>query len=637
MNAERRTQNEERRNRSFLNSSFCVLRSAFLCLLLSFSLLAQNRLAKSTSPYLQQHATNPVHWYAWGEDAFAKAKKENKPIFLSVGYSTCHWCHVMDKESFTDPEIAKLMNEAFVNVLVDREERPDIDSVYIAVTRTLTGDAGWPNNVILTPDGKPFYAAAYIPKDKFRALIPRIQTRWNDQRESVVSSANMVVSALAPPPLGDEKLGADVLASGYRQLAARFDAANGGFLPAPKFPSPHHLMFLLRYWHRTGDAKALEMVETTLRKMRASPLYDAKNFGFHRYASDAAWKEPHYEKMLYDQALLATAYLEAHQATGKKEYATVAREIFTYVLRDLRAPNGAFYTAHDADDRTRRDEKILTDWNGLMIAALSFGSLVLDDPSYAKAAKRAADAVLCHPERSEGPGRAGRDARSQCRPPSPRSLAHARDDTRAFLDDYAFLVWGLLNLYEATFDIKYLQSAIDLEEQALKLFRDAAGRFYVTSSDGETLLVRPRDTGDGAMPSGNSVQLMNLIRLARITAREDFEKYASELLRSVADEVSLAPVTATYLLSALDFVLGPSYEVVLAGKDVTPLRRAVFAKFVPNKVVLVPSKLAPFTEAQKPLRGRATAYVCTNFLCKLPTTDAAKVAEMLSPNATAER
>ena len=555
-------------------------------------------LAAPRSPYLAQHASDPVQWQVWSEEAFARAKKENKPVFLSVGYSTCHWCHEMQRESFADPEIAKLMNDAFVNILVDREERPDIDSVYIAVTRTLTGDAGWPNNVILTPDGKPFFAAAYIPKEKFRALIPRIQTMWNEQRDGVVASANMVMSALQPPPVSTDTLGADVLEKGYKQLVARYDAANGGFLPAPKFPSPHHLMFLLRYWKRTGDAKALEMVEHTLHTMRARPIYDAQRLGFHRYAGDAAWREPHLEKMLNDQAVLAVAYLEAYQATRKKEYADVAREIFTYVLRDLRAPNGAFFTAHDSEDRSRRDEKILTDWNGLMIAALAFGSLVLDDPSYAKAATRAADVLSTSP--------------------------------RKFLDDYAFFIWGLLNLYEATFDAKYLERAVALEDEALRLFRDDAGRFYVTSTS--ELLVRPRETGDGALPSGNSVQLMNLIRLARITARDDYAKAAGALIRSVADEASLAPVASTHLLSALDFVLGPSYEVVLSGKDVKAMRRAVFARFVPNKVVLrAPLKLAPYTEQQKPLRGRATAYVCTNYLCKLPTTDAAKLSELLRP------
>jgi len=588
-----------------LNSAFCILHSAFILLCVALPLHAADRLKPERSPYLQQHKTNPVDWHPWSQTPFTKAKQENKPIFLSIGYSTCHWCHVMDRESFSDPEIAKLMNDAFVSILVDREERPDVDSVYIAVTRTLTGDAGWPNNVILTPDGKPFFAASYIPKEKFRALIPRVQAMWREQREQIASSAEMVVRALAPPPPGSESLGAETLANGYRQLAARFDAANGGFLPEPKFPSAHHLMFLLRYWHRTGDAKALEMVETTLRTMRARPIYDAQRFGFHRYASDAAWREPHHEKMLYDQALLAIAYLEAYQATGKKEYATVAREIFTYVLRDLRAPNGAFYTAHDADDRSRRDEKILTDWNGLMIAALSFGSLVLDEPSYAAAAKRAAGVF------------------------AKNKLEH-QSGQRAFLDDYAFFIWGLLNLYEATFELKYLESAIALEDEAIRLFRDSAGRFYVTASDAEPLLVRPRDAGDGALPSGNSVQLMNLVRIARITAREDYERIANELIRSVADEASLAPVASTYLLSALDFVLGPSFEVVLSGADVSALRRAVYAQFVPNKVVLrAPLKLAPYTEHQKPIRKRATAYVCTNYLCKLPTSEPAKLAELL--------
>ncbi|HKR63503.1 MAG TPA: DUF255 domain-containing protein, partial [Thermoanaerobaculia bacterium] len=362
-----------------LVSSFILHPSAF----------AANHLSGSTSRYLQQHAKNPVDWYPWGPEPFALAKKLNKPVFLSIGYSTCWWCHVMNEESFSDPETAKLMNEAFVAIKVDREERPDIDSVYLAVARTLTGDAGWPNNVVLTPDGKPFFAAAYIPKDRFRALVPKIAKMWSDQHDRVVSSADMVMRALEPPPLAGESLTVNDLTTGYKQLSARFDAKNGGFLPPPKFPSAHHLMFLLRYWSRTKDAHALEMVETTLRAMRAGSLWDARHLGFHRYASDAAWSEPHYEKMLYDQALLALAYLEAYQATRKIEYARTAREIFTYALKELRAPNGAFYAAQDADEAYYKgksakkpgvDRKIIADWNGLMIAALSFGANVLDEP-----------------------------------------------------------------------------------------------------------------------------------------------------------------------------------------------------------------------------------------------------------------
>ncbi|HYC92051.1 MAG TPA: thioredoxin domain-containing protein [Thermoanaerobaculia bacterium] len=552
-----------------------------------------------------------MDWYPWSEEAFARAKAENKPIFLSIGYSTCHWCHVMEKESFADPEIAKLMNEAFVSIKVDREERPDLDAVYLSVTRTLTGDAGWPNNVILTPDGKPFFAASYIPKEKFRALIPRISTQWREQRERVVANAEMIVRSLHSSPSAGDALTADVLAKGYQQLAARFDPKHGGFLPEPKFPAPHHLMFLLRHWHRTREAKALEMAETTLRRMRAGPLWDVKHSGFHRYATNADWSEPHYEKMLYDQALLALAYLEAYQATRRAEYAETARAVFTYVLRDLRAPSGAFYAAQDADEayytgrkRTKpgRDEKLIADWNGLMIAALSFGANVLDEPSYAAAAVKAADAIT--PKR------------------------------RRFLDDYAFLVWGLLNLYEATFDVRHLESAIALNDEAVRLFRDAkSGRFYITANDAESLLVRPRETGDGAIPSGNSVQLMNLVRLSRITARPEYEQFANELLRGASDEVSLAPSASTFLLAALDFSLGPSQEIVLSGKDVSAMRRAVFARFAPNKVVVhrppgdAPPivKLAPYTEAQRAIGGKATAYVCTNYMCKLPVTDPEKL------------
>ena len=568
-----------------------------------------NRLAESKSRYLLQHASNPVNWYPWSDEAFAVAKKTNKPIFLSIGYSTCHWCHVMEKESFADPEIAKLMNEAFVSIKVDREERPDLDSVYLAVTRALTGDAGWPNNVLLTPDGKPFFAASYIPKEKFRALIPRLSSMWLEQRERVVANAEMITRTLQAKPVAGDALGADVLTKGYRQLASRFDATHGGFLPDPKFPTPHHLMFLLRYWHRTKDAKSLEMAETTLRAMRKGPLWDARDGGFHRYSTNADWSEPHYEKMLYDQALLALAYLEAYQATRKEEYAKTAREVFTYVLRDLRAPSGAFYAAMDADEayyrgkkaaKPGRDEKIIADWNGLMIAALAYGANVLDEPKYAEAATRAADAVVAK--------------------------------RRRFLDDSAFLVWGLLNLYEATFDIRHLETAIALNDEATRLFRDSSGRFYITPADAEALLVRPREVGDGAIPSGNSVQLMNLVRLSRITANETYEKQADEILRTASDEVTLAPVAATHLLNALDFTLGPSFEVVLAGDDVEAMRRAVFAPFVPNKVVVHRptgasriTQIAPYTEEQRAIGGKATAFVCTNYACKLPTTEPGRV------------
>ena len=570
----------------------------------------QNRLAHETSPYLKQHATNPIDWYPWSEEALKEAREQNKPIFLSIGYSTCHWCHVMNAESFSDKDIGALMNANFVAINVDREERPDVDSTYMAVARKLMSDPGWPLNVILTPDGKPFFAAAYIPKDRLLSLLTNLGKTWKEHPEQIASAASMVMQSLAPESASADVPGVEMLTKTYDQFAERFDKTNGGFLPPPKLPAAHQFMFLLRYWRRTGQPHALEMVETTLRAMRHSAIWDAKRGGFHRYAVDAAWKEPHFEKMLCDQALLAMAYLETYQATHKPEYAATARAIFTYVLRDLRAPNGAFYSANDSDERTVRDEKILTDWNGLMIAALSQGAAVLDDSSYGTAARRAANVLLARPR-----------------------LQHADKQPTVFLDDYTFLTWGLLNLYEATFEVRYLEKAIKLERDSLTRFRDPSGRFYITPTDAPSLLLHPRETSDGALPSANSVQLMNLVRLSRITGDAFYETAATNLLRTTADDVTVIPSVSAHLMSALDFLLGPSFEIVLAGKDLRPLQRAVFAPFVPNKVVLRSggdvARIAPFTELQRAIGDKATAYVCTNHLCQLPTGDPAKVQKLL--------
>ena len=571
----------------------------------------RNHLNYESSPYLKQHAKNPIDWYPWGAEALKKAKEENKPIFLSIGYSTCHWCHVMNAESFSDNGIGALMNASFIAIKVDREERPDVDSTYMAVARKLMSDPGWPLNVILTPDGKPFFAAAYIPKERLQQLLTNLGKTWKEHPEQIASTASMVMQSLAPDHASADIPGAEMLTKTYQQFADRFDAVNGGFNPPPKLPAAHQLMFLLRYWRRTGEPHALEMVETTLRKMRAGAIWDAKRGGFHRYAVDAAWNEPHFEKMLCDQALLAMAYLETYQATHKSEYAATARKIFAYVLRDLRAPNGTFYAANDSDERTARDEKILTDWNGLMIAALSQGAAVLDDPSYATAARRAANVLLARPH-----------------------LQHSDKQQAVFLDDYTFLTWGLLNLYEATFEVRYLQKAIDLERESLTRFRDANGRFYLTPSDAATLLIRPRETSDGALPSGNSVQLTNLVRLTRITGDLLIEQAAVELLFTTAADVTYIPSASAHLMSGLDFFHSNSFEIVLAGADVRPLQRAVFSTFVPNKVVLHSgadiAAIAPFTKAQRAIGGKATAYVCTNHLCRLPTGDAAKVKALLA-------
>ncbi|MDQ7785669.1 MAG: thioredoxin domain-containing protein, partial [Desulfomonilaceae bacterium] len=507
-----------------------------------------NRLLNEKSPYLLQHAYNPVDWYPWGPEAFEKARTEQKPIFLSIGYSTCHWCHVMEHESFENEETAALMNGTFVSIKVDREERPDLDHLYMSVAQMMTGRGGWPLNVIMTPDKRPFFAGTYFPKESrfgrigMDDLCNRIAELWSTRRDEVLQSAGKIVSAIRQVP--DEQPGEapdkSVLESAFRQLSQRFDPRRGGFGEAPKFPTPHNMLFLLRYWKRTGDSSALHMVEKTLEALRRGGVYDHVGFGFHRYSTDAEWLVPHFEKMLYDQAMLATAYLEAYQATGNDLYGRTADEIFTYVLRDMTSPQGGFYSAEDADsegeegkfyvwtleevrrilddeeaeavteafsltadgnfreeatgritganiphmrksldqvartldipvehardlvERARRklfearekrihphkDDKILTDWNGLMIAALAKGARVLGKPEYARAAAQAADFILGTLRSGDG-----------------RLLHRYRDGEAglpAHVDDYAFFIWGLLELYEASFEVKYLKTALDL-------------------------------------------------------------------------------------------------------------------------------------------------------------------------------
>ncbi len=514
----------------------------------------------------------------------------------------------MDAESFANDEVAALLARDFVAIHVDREERPDIDAVYTAAAQKLIDDVGWPLNLVLTPDGQPFFAATYLPRDRVIETLGKLATAWREQPDHVAASARMIAAELRqPPPTDSAALGRKDLDAAYRELAAEFDAKNGGFGAGPKFPSPQNLLFLLRYWKRSAEPQALAMVETTLHAMRNSALFDAKAFGFHRYTTDAAWHAPHFEKMLYDQALLALAYTEAYQATRKEEYADTARKTFAYALRDLRAPNGAFFSAKDSDS-DKRDQKVLTDWNGLMIAALAAGAAALDEPLYAAAAARAAKAV------------------------SFKELIH-QPGTPAYLDDYAFYIWGLLNLYEAAGDIRWLKYAIHLQDEALKRF---AG-FYLTSSD--DLFIRLRVVRDATTPAGNAVQLANLLRLARMTARDDYAAAARELMGVAAAEVRAAPLAAVHFLSGVDFALGPSFEIVLAGDDVAPLRRAVFSAFVPNKVVLTRTpalvSIAPFTKLQTARGGKATAYVCRNYVCNLPTGEAAVVAELLSVAAPA--
>lgn len=683
-----------------------------------------NRLVFEKSPYLLQHASNPVHWFPWGDEAFAKAKAEEKPIFLSIGYSTCHWCHVMEAESFEDAEVAALLNQSYIAIKVDREERPDIDQIYMTVTQAMTGSGGWPMTIIMTPDKRPFFAGTYFPKEGrpgrpgLMELLPAVASAWKDKRDQLVQLASEITvhlseGANSPKKDSAAELNLSTLRAAYAELSGRFDAEHGGFGEAPKFPTPHNLTFLLRYWRRTSDKHALEMTEATLAAMRRGGVYDQIGLGFHRYSTDPNWLVPHFEKMIYDQALIAMAYVEAFQATRKEEYAATAREIFTYVLRDMTSPEGGFYSAEDADSggsegkfylwtptqieevlgkeegsfcpkvfgivtegnfadqatgkrsgeniphlekslvdtakdlkmsegdlRARveasraklfaarekrihpfKDDKILTDWNGLMIAALAQAGRVLEEPRFTVAARKAADFIL-----------------SKTRTPDGRLLHRYRAGDAALpghLEDYAFLVWGLIELYETTFDVPYLKAAIDLNGAMLAHFWDGErGGLFLTADDAEKLLTRPKEVYDGAQPSGNSVAALNLIRLARLTGKMDYEAKAGAIFKAFAGDVARSPSAFTQLLNAVDFSLGPSFEIVIAGKpgadDTKAMLKALESKFDPNKVVVFRPEgetnppivaLAPYTEHQLARDGKATAYVCENFACNAPTTD----------------
>jgi uncharacterized protein YyaL (SSP411 family) len=694
-----------------------------------------NRLADEQSPYLRQHKDNPVDWYPWGEAAFETARSEDKPIFLSIGYSTCHWCHVMEAESFEDEEVAALLNDTFVPIKVDREERPDVDTIYMNVCQLMRGQGGWPLTILLTPDRKPFYAATYLPKTgRFQQmglvdLVERVGEMWDENRDQLVSDADEVTDLLRRSV--DETGGADaldeaVLNEAHDQLSSQFDPAHGGFGSAPKFPAPHNLLFLLRQWHRTEEDRALEMATETLDRMRLGGVYDQVGDGFHRYSTDERWLLPHFEKMLYDQAMHVMAYAEAYQATGTARYARTAHEVLTYVLRDLQSPDGGFYSAEDADseneegdmeegafyvwstdevrdlldaetaelvidlynmtpegnyreeasgERTGKnilhldssldeeaahrgmsadalretveearatllderderprpglDDKILTDWNGLMIAALATAARILDEPGYEDAAVEAATFLLDTMRDADG-----------------RLLHRYRNGAagiQAHLDDYAFLVWGLIELYEATYEPRWLRAARDLMDESLDLFWDGEeGGFYLTAVDREALIVRPKEGADGAKPSGNSVQLMNLLRLARLTGRTELEDRADALARWAGDQARTRPTGFTALLDGLQFALGDAREVVIAGEEgdetTEALIEAVRGSYTPFTVTLHRppgneleiTELAPFTEVQTPVDGEAAAYVCRNFQCDTPTTDPAELRRQIT-------
>ena len=681
-----------------------------------------NRLFLESSPYLRQHSHNPLNWHPWGDEAFELARQLGRPVLLSVGYSTCHWCHVMEEESFDDEEIARYLNENYIAIKVDREVRPDIDAIYMTAVQMMIGSGGWPMTVWLTPDREPFSGGTYFPArdgDRgvsigFLTMLRRMKEAYDEEPDRVAEVAAQIAQVIrenmVPAGRGEGLPEAQVLHAAAEYYRERFDSTYGGLAGAPKFPSGLSPRLLLRHHRRTGDEQSLEMATLTLEQMAAGGMYDHVGGGFHRYSTDEQWLVPHFEKMLYDNALLTTAYLEAYQATGREDFARVARELLRYVERDMTSPAGAFYSATDADspgpsgdreegwfftwasaeveqalddeERARvvaayydvtadgnfegrnifhtprplaevaealglpvdrmgslleqsrevlyavratrpaplRDEKILTAWNGLMISALAHASLVLEDEAYAARAERAADFLLTYLRR---------DGRLL------RSYADGRACQTAYLDDYAFLIAGLLDLYEATSDLRWLEEALALDRVLQTRYEDqVSGGFFRTSDDQESLLVREKPSYDGAEPSGNSVQLLNLVRMHEFTTDDGYRQRGERALRALEGVLTMAPAAAAEALLAVDYYLDTPKEIVIvtptSRQDAEPLLAQLRATFLPNRILTVvvdgedlaaQTKLIPLLEGKFARDGQATAYVCENRVCDLPTTD----------------
>jgi uncharacterized protein YyaL (SSP411 family) len=689
--------------------------------------LYTNRLLLESSPYLQQHAHNPVNWYPWGDEAFDAARELGRPVLVSIGYSTCHWCHVMEEESFDNREIAELINAKFIAIKVDREARPDVDGIYMSAVQAMGQDGGWPLNVWLTPDRLPFYGGTYFPpidahgRPGFRRVLELIATRYAEDPEQITAGAEKLASALAQSlggtASGDAALPSeDVLKNAARGYAARFDAQWGGLQQPVKFPSSLSIRFLLRYQLRSGDARALEMATLTLEKMASGGIRDHVGGGFHRYATDPRWLVPHFEKMLYDNALLAVTYLEAWQRTGREDFARVAREILDYVRREMTAPAGGFYSATDADSigpdgeagegffftwtpaeveallepqtaaianawfgiaapgnfegrsvlhtwaspeevaarfelepaalherlasareqlyaaRARRtppllDDKILAEWNGLMVSAFARAGLAFAEPEYVDAALRAASFALDE-MRVEG---------------ELRRVHHgSRAAGPAFAEDYACLIQGLIDLYEAAPDPRWLREAVALQRVLDAQYADESGGYYRTAAGHETLIAREKPGQDGATPSANSVAALNLLRLAALTGDTDYAERAARLFAAFRNVLERFPVALGEMLLALDFALDTPKEVLLvrpeAGGDAAPLLDVLRGSFLPNRIVSMVTEgeelethaqLIPLLGGKRAREGLVTAYVCEDRVCAAPTSDPSVFAEQL--------
>ena len=693
-----------------------------------------NRLIHERSPYLLQHAYNPVDWYPWGEEAFAKARSENKLIFLSIGYSTCHWCHVMEHESFENPTIAAILNQHFVSIKVDREERPDVDRVYMLFVQSTTGSGGWPMSVFLTPKIQPFLGGTYYPPDDrygrpgFGSLLTRLAEIWAKQPDKIVEQSNRFTEAIQSHLVsgnGEEVSAprADWLDLGFQQLAQGFDSDEGGFSPAPKFPRPAVFSFLFRYWYRTGSDQARDMALFSLKKMANGGMYDHLGGGFHRYSVDARWHVPHFEKMLYDQAQLAVAFLEAFQISEDSRFAQIARETLGYIKRDLTSPEGGFYSAEDADSlpaedadhkregafyvwtadeinacltpdeatifrrvfgveeagnvspssdphgelagqnvlfrqsepdlvakltgksghvveqllvsaqkklfvvRARRprphlDDKIVTAWNGMTISAFAKAYQVLGEVEHLQVAQRAADFLQRHLYQKR----------------LLRSYREGPSSIFAFAEDYTFLIQGLLDLYEADFDTRWLRWAGELQVQMGDLFADPKGGYFSTEEGAPDILFRLRDDHDGAEPAANSVAAMNLLRLGWIFDQTEFRDAAQRIMTSSATILERSPVAVPQMLAALCGLLADPVQVVIAtrNKNSEPLIRAIGPLFLPDKIVLCADADDPWLSQHVPaLKGmgliddKAAAYVCQHFTCELPVTAAEELVKRL--------
>ena len=680
-----------------------------------------NRLIKEKSPYLQQHAYNPVDWFPWNKEAFQQAKRKELPVFLSIGYSTCHWCHVMEEESFSDQEVADLLNSSFIPIKVDREERPDIDHIYMTFCQLMTGRGGWPLTVFMTPEKRPFFAGTYFPKNAVRGMsglidiLKLISNKWEEDREELIRSSHQISAELKKTMEGvgerkERRVDPDLnmAARAYLELEKLFEPEYGGFSNAPKFPTPHQLFFLFRYWKQSGEDKALKMAARTLQGMQAGGIYDHLGGGFCRYSTDKKWLIPHFEKMLYDNALLTMAYLEAYQITGQEYYAAVAREILSYLLRDMAGTEGGFYSAEDADvegiegqfylwDREQvlsllgekrgqafcntynltaegnfedlnlphlisysaeeiteilkefaeerrilfkarrertppfKDDKVLTGWNGLIIAALATAARVLSDKEYLRAAERATDFIEQKLIRSDG-----------------RLMARYREREAAYpayLNDYAFFIWGLLELYTASFNPYYLKQAIKHSQKMKEYFWDQKnGGFYFYGHDAEDLIARPKKLYDGATPSGNSAATYNLTRLATMTGEKKWEEMTEKEFEFFAPQIKKQPVAYTHFLSALMMAKNPPRQLVITGqrerettremleivnKEFLPFTASLF--YSPEKKRL--KKIIPVLEERELATEKTTALICQDYSCLPPITEAKKLREVLQTSA----